>query len=197
MIVIIDNHGSFAYNLYQYLGEADPDIVVIRSDTVTVQELEKLPLSGIVLCSGAELPEDKAASNHVVTAFAGKVPILGVGFGHLAIAKHFSCAVVPAKRVIHGKCTLIYHQGDQIFHGIKSPLEVMCYHSLVVDPQSLPDELQVLAVTYEAEVMAIRHRRHLVFGLQFCPGSIATECGKQLLHNFLNHNLLGGGSCVA
>lgn len=197
MIVIIDNYDSFTYNLYQYFGELDPNIAVFRNDEITIQELEKLPLSHIVLSSGAGSPENAGVSGQVIATFAGKVPILGIGLGHLVIAKHYGAQIVPAKRIAHGKSMSFKHQGEQIFHGVKNPLKVTCYHSLIVEPESIPDELKVLAINNEAEIMAIRHQQDLVFGLQFHPEAIATECGKQVLHNFLNQELLGGGSCVA
>ncbi|MGB4614817.1 MAG: aminodeoxychorismate/anthranilate synthase component II [Limnochordia bacterium] len=197
MIVIIDNGGAFVYNLYQYFGEMDRHTAVIRSDEVVVQELEKIAPSCIVLSSGSGLPEDVGICSQVLAAFTGRIPILGIGFGHLAIARHIGAGIIPAKRIAHGKTTLIHHCGEQVFHGIKAPLKVTCYHSFVVEPKALPEVLQVLAVTTEGEVMAIRHRMHPVFGLQFHPEAIATECGTQILRNFLNLELIGGGNCVA
>jgi anthranilate synthase/aminodeoxychorismate synthase-like glutamine amidotransferase len=196
MIAIIDNYGSFTYNLYQAFGEINAETAVFASGEVTIEELQQLPIRAIVLSSGASTPDNTGIARQVLAAFAGSIPILGVGLGHLVIAEYYGASVVQAQRITHGKSIVIHHSGDPIFNGINNPFKAACYHSLIVKSDSVPDQLHVLAVADTGEVMAVRHREHLVFGLQFHPEGTATECGRQLLDNFLKLESLGGGSGV-
>ena len=185
MIVVIDNYDSFTYNLVQYLGELGAEPWVFRNDRITLGELENMRPSHIVISPGPGTPEhDAGITNRVIRHFHGRVPILGVCLGHQCIAHVFGGRVSRAPRLMHGKVSRIVHQGGPLFAGIPTPFEATRYHSLIVQ-EPLPDELEVLARTPEGEVMALRHRQGLTFGVQFHPESILTPHGKRLLKNFL------------
>lgn len=185
MIVVIDNYDSFTYNLVQYLGELGADPWVFRNDRITLGELENMHPSHIVISPGPGMPEHHAGiTNRVIRHFHGRVPILGVCLGHQCIAHVFGGQVSRAPRLMHGKVSRIIHQGGPLFAGIPTPFEAARYHSLIVQ-EPLPKELEALARTPEGEIMALRHRRGLTFGVQFHPESILTPYGKRLLKNFL------------
>jgi len=185
MIAVIDNYDSFTYNLVQYLGELGASCRVYRNDAVTVEELEKLAPSRIVVSPGPGTPAaDAGISNDVVRAFHGRVPILGVCLGHQCIAHVFGARVDRAKRLMHGKVSRVLHQGDPFFEGVPAAFEATRYHSLAVY-EPLPEALQVIARTPEGEVMALRHRDAWTVGVQFHPESILTPYGKRMLANFL------------
>ena len=189
MLFVLDNYDSFTYNLVQYLGELGAEPAVYRNDAVTVDEVLALKPNAAVLSPGPCTPSDAGILVPLVTALAGKIPILGVCLGHQAIGQAFGGKVVRADRLMHGKTCGVVHAQDSLFEGIPSPVTGMRYHSLVVEPQSLPKELQVTAWSADrpkgAEIMAMRHRTHPIFGVQFHPESIGTEHGKRLLENFL------------
>jgi anthranilate synthase/aminodeoxychorismate synthase-like glutamine amidotransferase len=189
MLFVLDNYDSFTYNLVQYLGELGAEPAVYRNDAVTVEEVLALKPKAAVLSPGPCTPSDAGILVPLVTALAGKIPVLGVCLGHQAIGQAFGGKVVRAERLMHGKTSGVVHDGDALFEGIPSPLTGMRYHSLVVEPQSLPKELQVTAWSAErpkgAEIMAMRHRTLPIYGVQFHPESIGTEHGKRLLQNFL------------
>ena len=189
MLFVLDNYDSFTYNLVQYLGELGAEPAVYRNDAVTVDEVLALKPKAAVLSPGPCTPSDAGILVPLVTALAGKIPILGVCLGHQAIGQAFGGRVVRADRLMHGKTCGVVHQQDALFEGIPSPVIGMRYHSLVVEPQSLPKELLVTAWSADrpkgAEIMAMRHRTHPIFGVQFHPESIGTEHGKRLLQNFL------------
>ena len=184
MILVIDNYDSFTYNLVQYLGELGADLHVRRNDAVTLDEVEAMNPSHIVISPGPGEPDDGGISLDVIRRFHEHTPILGVCLGHQCIGAAFGGRVDRAPRLMHGKTSPIYHDGTGIFQGVPSPFEATRYHSLIVH-EPLPDCLLMTASTAEGEMMALRHRTAPVIGVQFHPESILTEHGKHILHNFL------------
>ncbi len=184
MLLMIDNYDSFTYNLVQYLGELSAVPVVYRNDKVTVQEIDKINPSHIVISPGPCTPNEAGISLEVVSHFAGKIPILGVCLGHQAIGQAFGGKIVRAKPV-HGKTSLIYHDGKTIFSRVENPFVATRYHSLVVERESLPDIFEISATTDDDIIMGIRHKELVVEGVQFHPESILTSEGKKILRNFL------------
>ncbi|HEU4335071.1 MAG TPA: aminodeoxychorismate/anthranilate synthase component II [Candidatus Eisenbacteria bacterium] len=185
MILLIDNYDSFTWNLVQYLGELGALPRVARNDEVTVAEAEAMKPSAIVISPGPGRPSDAGVSCDMVRRFAGSVPILGVCLGHQCIAEVFGGQVVRAERLVHGKTSAVIHTGRGIFLDVDNPFPATRYHSLVVAREGLPETLQVVAWTPENEIMAIRHRDHETWGVQFHPESILTPQGKEILRNFL------------
>ncbi len=186
MIVLIDNYDSFTYNLVQYIGEFDPDIKVIRNDKIDAEGVRALGPDAVVVSPGPCTPNEAGCSKEVIGALAGSVPILGVCLGHQSIGAVFGGNVVRADRIMHGKVSDITHNGNAIFDGVQSTFEATRYHSLIVQRESCPDELEIIAETEEGEIMALAHRTHPIWGLQFHPESILTGCGKRLIENFVN-----------
>lgn len=184
MIAVIDNYDSFTYNLVQYLGELGADVQVFRNDAITIDQLAALRPDRIVISPGPGDPNDSGISNEAIRCFTDKVPILGVCLGHQCMGAVFGGVVKRAPRLMHGKTSQIYHDGQGIFDGLPSPFDATRYHSLIVE-EPLPDCLEVAAFTIDGEVMSLRHRQHPTFGVQFHPESILTQHGKQLLKNFL------------
>ena len=189
MLFILDNYDSFTYNLVQLFGELGQEPVVYRNDALTVAEVLALKPRAAVLSPGPCTPRDAGILVPLVQALAGKIPILGVCLGHQAIGEAFGGRVVRADRLMHGKTCPVIHEKDELFEGIPSPVTGMRYHSLVVEPASLPKELVITAWSADrpkdAEIMAMKHRTHPIYGVQFHPESIGTEHGKRLLENFL------------
>ena len=187
MLLVIDNYDSFTYNLVQYLGELGTDPVVRRNDAVSVAEVETMAPRAIVLSPGPCTPAEAGVTVPLVRACGAHIPILGVCLGHQAIGEAYGGRVVRARRVMHGKTSRIVHEGRDLFDSLPSPMEVMRYHSLVVERDTMPEPLEILAVATDdpSEVHAVRHRTHPVWGVQFHPESILTPHGKQLLRNFL------------
>ena len=187
MILVIDNYDSFTYNLVQYLGELEQEPVVRRNDQISIQEVEELRPDRIVISPGPGQPSDAGISLLLIERFAGRgVPLLGVCLGHQAIAQAFGASIVRATEVMHGKSSEVFHDGRTIFEGLESPFTAGRYHSLVVDPESMPECLEVSARTRDGVIMGIRHRETHVEGVQFHPESILTSAGKRLLWNFVN-----------
>jgi anthranilate synthase/aminodeoxychorismate synthase-like glutamine amidotransferase len=184
VLVVIDNYDSFTYNLVQYLGEMGAALRVFRNDQVTLAGLQDLAPTHIVISPGPGRPEDGGVSSDVIRAFAGRAPILGVCLGHQCIGQVFGGRVVRAAQPVHGKTSLVYHQGQGVLAGLPQPFRATRYHSLIVDAD-LPAPLVATAHTAEGEVMAVQHRDLAVYGVQFHPESILTEGGKALLRNFL------------
>lgn len=184
MIVVVDNYDSFTYNLVQYLGELGAEVVVFRNDRVTVEELQCLNPSHLVISPGPGVPKDAGISNEVIRAFYTHIPILGVCLGHQCIAQVFGGQVVRAPRLLHGKTSLIYHNGRGLYSGLRNPFEATRYHSLIVK-EPLPADLEMTAFTVEGEVMGLHHKEYPLEGVQFHPESILTREGKLLLRNFL------------
>jgi len=185
MILVVDNYDSFTYNLVQYLGELGQDLMVFRNDKITIEEIERLNPDGVVISPGAGVPAQAGISKELVDHFASRLPIFGVCLGHQCIAEVFGAQIVRADKLMHGKTSLIYHDGKKIYKGLPNPFVATRYHSLIVKPESLPDSLEVAARTEEGEIMGIRHKEYPIEGLQFHPESILTEVGKRLLNNFL------------
>lgn len=185
MILLIDNYDSFTYNLYQYVGELNPEIVVYRNDQITIKEIEELNPERIIISPGPCTPREAGVSCDVIKHFAGKIPILGVCLGHQAIGAAFGAKIVRCPEIMHGKTSLIYHDGKTIFKGLPNPFEATRYHSLIIEKESLPDCLTVTAWTKDGIIMGIRHKEYVVEGVQFHPESILTRVGKDLLKNFL------------
>jgi anthranilate synthase component II len=187
MILVIDNYDSFTYNLVQYLGELGEDPVVYRNDAIDVEAIGALRPRAIVISPGPKTPAEAGLSIPIIRRWGPEIPILGVCLGHQAIGEAYGGRVVRARRVMHGKRSAITHDGTGLFQGLPSPLDVMRYHSLVVEASTLPEELTVLARGAEDtdEIHAVRHREHPVWGVQFHPESILTTGGKSILANFL------------
>ena len=192
MIAVIDKYDSFTYNLVQYLGELGAEVRVFRNDAVTVDELERLSPSHIVISPGPGRPEDAGISGDVIRRFHTDVPILGVCLGHQCIAHVFGGRVERAPRLMHGKTSMIHHTGRGVLANLPSPFIATRYHSLIVT-EPLPAALELTAFTDEEEVMGLQHRRYPTFGVQFHPESILTRQGKQLLKNFLLYERVKGG----
>ncbi|MFC0296578.1 aminodeoxychorismate/anthranilate synthase component II [Geobacillus jurassicus] len=186
MIVMIDNYDSFTYNLVQYLGVLGEELIVKRNDEITVAEIEQLRPDFIMISPGPCTPNEAGVSLEVIDRFAGQIPIFGVCLGHQAIAQAFGGRVVRAPRLMHGKTSSVYHDGETIFRGVPNPFTATRYHSLIVEKETLPDCFVVSAWTEEDEVMAIRHKTLPVEGVQFHPESIMTSHGMQLLKNFID-----------
>jgi anthranilate synthase/aminodeoxychorismate synthase-like glutamine amidotransferase len=187
MILIIDNYDSFTYNLVQYFGELGATMDVRRNDALAVEDVAVLAPDAIVISPGPCSPSEAGVSVPMIQRWGAEIPILGVCLGHQAIGEAYGGKVVRAGRVMHGKVSRIVHSGTGLFNELPSPLEVMRYHSLLVETSSLPPELEVLAVAEDDanEIHALKHRTHPVYGVQFHPESILTQGGKQLLTNFL------------
>jgi anthranilate synthase/aminodeoxychorismate synthase-like glutamine amidotransferase len=187
MLLVIDNYDSFTYNLVQYLGELGADVVVRRNDAVDVDDVVRLKPSAIVLSPGPCAPSQAGISVPLIRRLGRTIPTLGVCLGHQAIGEAYGGRVVRARRVMHGKCSDVEHDGTGLFAGLPTPLQVMRYHSLIVERESLPAELEIVAVAAddESEIHALRHRTHPVWGVQFHPESILTTGGKAILQNFL------------
>jgi len=184
-ILMIDNYDSFTYNLVQYLGELGADVTVKRNDAIDVAGVRATKPDAIVVSPGPCTPSEAGVSLSIFKEMAGEIPIFGVCLGHQCMGEAFGGKVVRASRLMHGKTSPIFHDGRTLFEGLPNPFEAMRYHSLVVEPESVPDCLEVCARTAEGEVMGLRHRKLKVEGVQFHPESIGTGDGKHLLANFL------------
>jgi anthranilate synthase/aminodeoxychorismate synthase-like glutamine amidotransferase len=185
MLLMIDNYDSFTYNLVQYLGELGEDIRVFRNNKITIDEMEKLNPERIVISPGPCTPKEAGVSIEVVRHFAGRIPILGVCLGHQSIGAAFGGEIIRAPRLMHGKTSIIYHDGEGVFKGLPNPFEATRYHSLLIKRETLPDCLYVTAWTDVGEIMGVRHKEYIAEGVQFHPESILTTVGKNLLGNFL------------
>lgn len=186
MLLMIDNYDSFTYNLVHYFGELGEETVVFRNNAISLAEIEQRSPRGIVVSPGPCTPKEAGVSVDAVRYFAGKVPIFGVCLGHQTIGYAFGSAVVKAKTLMHGKTSLIHHDGKTIFADVENPFIATRYHSLAVSRESLSAELEVSAWTEDGEIMGIRHTAHAIEGVQFHPESILTLAGKKILQNFLN-----------
>ncbi len=184
-MVVIDNYDSFVYNLVQYLGELGATPLVHRHDELSVDDVVALEPDAVVISPGPGRPEDAGISNAVIERLAGVTPVLGVCLGHQCIGHVFGGSVVRAPTIVHGKTSLVHHRGQGVLAGLPEPFEATRYHSLVVDPGTLPPDLEVTAQTDDGTIMGIRHRRLAVEGVQFHPESILTRAGRQLLGNFV------------
>jgi anthranilate synthase component 2 len=188
MILMIDNYDSFTYNLVQYLGELGAEVETVRNDEIGIADIVTMKPEGIVISPGPCTPNEAGICLRLVSALGPTIPMLGVCLGHQCIGQAFGARVVRAERIMHGKTSMIYHRHQGVFEGLPQPFEATRYHSLVLDPESIPDSLSVMAWTeYKGghEIMGIRHNEFNVQGVQFHPESILTACGHDLLRNFL------------
>ncbi|OGL39129.1 MAG: anthranilate/aminodeoxychorismate synthase component II [Candidatus Schekmanbacteria bacterium GWA2_38_11] len=184
--ILIDNYDSFTYNLVQYFGELGERFLVFRNDKITVSEIENKNPPRIVISPGPGVPQKAGITIETIKHFSGKVPILGVCLGHQAIGAAFGGRISQAKRIMHGKVSEIYHDGKYLFENLPNPFIATRYHSLIIDPKSLPDVLEITARSEDGEIMGVRHKEFLLYGVQFHPESILSYAGKELLKNFLN-----------
>jgi len=187
-VLLIDNYDSFTYNLVQRLGEIDPgiDLQVVRNDQITVEEIEEKNPSHIIISPGPCTPREAGISNQVVDRFAPRVPLLGVCLGHQCIGNTLGAKIVRADRIMHGKTSWIHHDGEGVYRNLSNPFEATRYHSLVIQPDTVPDDLKVVAWTDQGEIMGVRHRTYPLEGVQFHPESFLTFEGIKLLKNFLD-----------
>ncbi len=185
MILMIDNYDSFTYNLVHYLAELGEEVVVHRNDKIELEDIGKLNPDMMVVSPGPCTPKEAGISVDAIKEFAGRMPILGVCLGHQSIAYAYGAEIVRADRLLHGKTSEIHHDAKGIYKDIPDPFEATRYHSLLINKKSLPDEFEVTSWTDEGEIMGIRHKEHLIEGVQFHPESILTKHGKDLLRNFI------------
>jgi anthranilate synthase/aminodeoxychorismate synthase-like glutamine amidotransferase len=185
VILLLDNYDSFTYNLAQYLGELGCMLEVHRNDKISVEEIARRKPEAIVISPGPCTPQEAGISVELIQKLAGKFPILGVCLGHQAIGAAFGGKIIRAAKLFHGKTSEIEHDGKGIFRSVPNPLTATRYHSLIVERKSLPRELAISAETRDGIIMGLRHRRYAIDGVQFHPESVLTECGKQILKNFL------------
>jgi anthranilate synthase component 2 len=188
MLLVLDNYDSFTYNLVQYLGELGEQPVVRRNDEITVEDIGSMGVTRLVISPGPCTPSEAGITVGAIRRWGSSIPTLGVCLGHQAIGEAYGGKVVRARTLMHGKTSRVTHDGKGIFNKVPSPLEVMRYHSLVIEPKSLPDDLEVVAraQTDPTEIHAVKHRKHPVWGVQFHPESILTQNGKEILRNFLS-----------
>jgi para-aminobenzoate synthetase component 2 len=185
MLLMIDNYDSFTYNLVQYLGELGEEIRVFRNNKISIPEMERLGPDRIVISPGPCTPKEAGISVEAIKHFAGKIPILGVCLGHQSIGAAFGGDIIRAPRLMHGKTSLVHHDGKTVFENIPNPFVATRYHSLLIKKETLPDCLEVTAWTDLDEIMGVRHKEFVIEGVQFHPESILTTVGKDLLRNFL------------
>ena len=185
MILLIDNYDSFTYNLYQYLCELGAEVRVVRNDEVTLAEIGEMGPEKIVISPGPSTPEKAGISNDVVRHFGSHTPTLGVCLGHQCVGYSYGSTVGPAGEIMHGKISVVHHDGKGVYRGIPDPFEAIRYHSLAVYREDLPEELEVTAWTDKGVIMGVRHKSHPVEGVQFHPESIMTKVGMDILRNFL------------
>jgi anthranilate synthase component 2 len=185
MVVLVDNYDSFTFNLYQFIGEFDPDIRVFRNDAIDGKTILEMKPDRVVISPGPKSPKEAGNCIEIIKTVSGKIPILGVCLGHQSIAEAFGAKISNAKELFHGKYSMMNHNGKGIFEGIESPMKIARYHSLAVVPSSVPDCLEVLA-DVDGEIMAIKHKEYDVIGVQFHPESINTPEGMKLIKNFID-----------
>jgi len=185
MLLLIDNYDSFTYNLFQYLSELGEEVIVIRNDKTTLEEIDRMKPQWIVISPGPSTPLRAGISNDVIRHFGSRLPILGVCLGHQCIGYSYGGSIGQAREIMHGKSSLIYHISQGVLAGLPNPFSAIRYHSLVVQRKGLPDCLEVTAWTADGTIMGLRHRQYSVEGVQFHPESFMTEVGKDLLRNFL------------
>ena len=194
MLLMIDNYDSFTYNLYQYLSELGAEVVTVRNDKISLEDVQRMEPEGIVISPGPSTPLEAGISNDVIRNFGPALPTLGVCLGHQCVGHVYGAKVDRAGQIRHGKTSMIHHEGKGVLAGLPTPFEAIRYHSLVVYPETLPDTLEVTAWTDDGLVMGLRHKEHPVEGVQFHPESIMTPVGKPLLQNFLDRVAISRGA---
>lgn len=190
MILVIDNYDSFTYNLVQQMGEMGADLHVVRNDQITLDDVRAYQPSHIVISPGPGTPDDGGISLDIIRELGEGTPILGVCLGHQCIGQAYGGIVARAGKLMHGKTSMVYHKHDPLFTGIPSPFEATRYHSLIVEEDTMPHPLKIIAFTEEGDIMALRHERHPVIGVQFHPESILTRYGPRILKNFMENQFL-------
>lgn len=185
MLLMIDNYDSFVYNLVRYCEELGEDILVYRNDKITIEEVERINPTGIIISPGPKTPKDAGLSLDIINRFKEKIPILGICLGHQCIGYYFGGEIVKGKEPIHGKVSYIQHNGKDIFEGVKSPLRVTRYHSLIIRENSILDELTITSITEDGVIMGVKHKKYPIYGLQFHPEAEMTEDGHKMLNNFI------------
>ncbi len=186
MLLIIDNYDSFTYNLVQYFGELGADLQIHRNDALTVDQIRDLAPTHLCISPGPGTPDDAGVSCDIIREMSGEIPIFGVCLGHQSIGQVFGGNVIRAPRLMHGKTSMVYNNGEGLFAGLDNPVEATRYHSLIVEKETLPDCLEITAWTDQDEIMGLKHKDHPTYGVQFHPESILTKQGKALVANFLN-----------
>lgn len=186
MFLVIDNFDSFVYNLARYVEELDEDVVVYRSNRISLDTVATLKPEGIIISPGPKSPKDSIFLTDLINTFKGRIPILGICLGHQAIGYNFGADIIKANEPVHGMISEVLHDGSGIFFGVKNPLKVTRYHSLIVDRKSLPDCLRVTCETKDGIIMGLRHKTYCIEGVQFHPEAELTECGHQILKNFID-----------
>lgn len=194
MILMIDNYDSFVYNLVQYLRQLGKDVLVKRNDEIDIEYIKKLNPKIIVLSPGPCTPNESGICRDIVKKFKGEIPILGICLGHQIIASVFGANIIKAKYPVHGKVYTINHNNKGVFEGLNNPLNVTRYHSLIIDNKTLPECLEITAMTKDEQIMGIRHKKYLIEGVQFHPEAILSEQGLELLLNFLNNSEVFNGN---
>jgi anthranilate synthase/aminodeoxychorismate synthase-like glutamine amidotransferase len=192
MILMIDNYDSFTYNLYQYIGTINPNIVVRRNDEITIDEIKNMNISHIVISPGPGYPKDAGISVDIIKEFYNKIPILGVCLGHQAIGEAFGGEITHAKKLFHGKTSEVSIASCEIFNGLSERIKAARYHSLVIERKGMPNDLGIIAETKDGEIMGVKHKKYPVFGVQFHPESIIMEHGMKIIENYLKILLKGG-----
>ncbi|MFZ7133547.1 MAG: anthranilate synthase component II [Eubacteriales bacterium] len=185
MIVIIDNYDSFTYNLYQFVGEIDENVTVYRNDAIHIEKLKQLKPHHIIISPGPGYPHEAGISKQVIELLGENIPLLGVCLGHQAIGEVFGGNIIEATKMFHGKTSMIMHHEKNLFKNITNPLRIMRYHSLIIENETLSQEIEVTATTLEGEIMSIQHKSFPIYGVQFHPESIMTESGREIISNFL------------
>lgn len=187
MFLMIDNYDSFVYNLVRYLEEIEEETLVFRNDKITIEDIAKIDPEGIIISPGPKAPKDSGIVLEVIEKFKGKIPIFGVCLGHQSIGHAFNGLIVKGKSPIHGKISSINHDGNGVFKNIKNPFNVTRYHSLIIEKETLPDELEVTATTSDNVIMGVRHKKYPIEGVQFHPEAELTEFGHDILKNFISN----------
>lgn len=188
MFLIIDNYDSFVYNLARYFEELNEEIIVVRNDKITIDEIKNLNPDGIIISPGPKSPEDSGICLDIIDNFKGSIPILGVCLGHQCIGHYFGAKITKGKEPVHGKVFSIKHNGEGLFSNLKSPINVTRYHSLIVDKVNLPSTLEITSQTEDGVIMGIRHKEYLIEGVQFHPEAELTEYGHEMLKNFIKQS---------
>ena len=194
MLLLIDNYDSFTYNLFQYLSELGEEVMVVRNDKTTLEEIDRMKPQRLVISPGPSIPLRAGISNEVIKYFGSRLPILGVCLGHQCVGYSYGATIAQAKEIMHGKSSIIHHSNQGVLAGLPNPFSAIRYHSLVVQREGLPDCLEVTAWTDDGTIMGLRHRQYPVEGVQFHPESFMTEVGKDVLRNFLQLSYTRGNN---